>query len=72
MSLVALGRENLLLLVALGFLLAFFLGFGLPPSAVYIIASVLVVPSFIFLDFSPWVAHFFVFLAAAISEFTPP
>ncbi|MEM0088691.1 MAG: TRAP transporter fused permease subunit [Archaeoglobaceae archaeon] len=72
MSLVALGRENLLLLVALGFLLAFFLGFGLPPSAVYIIASVLVVPSFIFLDFSPWVAHFFVFLVAAISEFTPP
>ncbi|MEM0203314.1 MAG: TRAP transporter fused permease subunit [Archaeoglobaceae archaeon] len=72
MSLVALGRENLLLLVALGFLLAFFLGFGLPPSAVYIIASVLVVPSFIFLEFSPWVAHFFVFLVAAISEFTPP
>ncbi len=72
MSLVALGKENILLLVILGFLLAFFLGFGLPPSAVYIIASVLVVPSFVFLEFNPWVAHFFVFLVAAISEFTPP
>lgn len=72
MSLVALGRENVFYLVTLGFLLAFFLGFGLPPSAVYIITSVLVVPSFVFLEFNPWVAHFFVFLAAAISEFTPP
>lgn len=72
MYLVGLGKESLVLLVALGFLLAFFLGFGLPPSAVYIIASVLVVPSMVFLGINPWVAHFFVFLVAAISEFTPP
>lgn len=72
MSLIGLGKENLLLLIMFGFLLAFFLGFGLPPSAVYIIASVLVVPSFVFLGINPWVAHFFVFLVATISEFTPP
>lgn len=72
MALISLCKENILLLIVLGFLLAYFLGFGLPPSAVYIIASVLVTPAMISLGINPWVAHFFIFLAAAISEFTPP
>uniref|UniRef100_A0A7J2THW3 TRAP transporter fused permease subunit n=1 Tax=Archaeoglobus fulgidus TaxID=2234 RepID=A0A7J2THW3_ARCFL len=72
MTLISVGKESLILLIVLGFLLAFFLGFGLPPSAVYIIASVLVTPAMISLGINPWVAHFFVFLVAAISEFTPP
>jgi len=72
MLLLDLGEESLIILVALSFMLAYFLGFGLPPSAVYIIASVLVVTPFISFDVDKWVAHFFVFLAAAISEFTPP
>ena len=72
MTLISVGKESVLLLIVLGFLLAYFLGFGLPPSAVYIIASVLVTPAMISLGINPWVAHFFIFLAAAISEFTPP
>ncbi|MET1123728.1 MAG: TRAP transporter fused permease subunit, partial [Archaeoglobaceae archaeon] len=72
MLLLDLGEENLLILVALSFMLAYFLGFGLPPSAVYIIASVLVVTPLTSFGFDRWVAHFFIFLAAAISEFTPP
>ena len=72
MMLMDVGKENVLNLVALGFLFAFFLGFGLPPSAVYILTAVLVAPYFTYFGINPWVAHFFIFLAAAISEFTPP
>jgi len=72
MMLMDVGRESVLSLISLGFLLAFFLGFGLPPSAVYILTAVLVAPYFTYFGIDPWAAHFFVFLAAAISEFTPP
>ncbi len=72
MILMDVGRENIMALIAVGFIFAFFLGFGLPPSAVYIITAVLIAPYMIFFGIDRWVAHFFVFLVAAISEFTPP
>jgi len=72
MMLMDVGRDNIFSLISIGFLFAFFLGFGLPPSAVYILTAVLVAPYFTYFGINPWVAHFFVFLAAAISEFTPP
>ncbi|RLI82026.1 hypothetical protein DRP07_06045 [Archaeoglobales archaeon] len=72
MILLSVGQESFLLLIALGFVFAFFLGFGLPPSAVYIITAVLIAPQFTYFGINPWVAHFFIFLVAAISEFTPP
>lgn len=67
-----LGRDSLLLLIAIGFVFVFFLGFGLPPSATYIIAAVLIAPYLVSFGVNPWVAHFFLFLGATISEFTPP
>lgn len=72
MILMDVGRESILALIAVGFIFAFFLGFGLPPSAVYIITAVLVAPYMIYFGIDRWAAHFFIFLVAAISEFTPP
>ncbi len=67
-----LGKNSLLLLIAIGFVFVFFLGFGLPPSATYIISAVLIAPYLVGFGVNPWVAHFFLFLGATISEFTPP
>lgn len=72
MLLTSIGRESVILLILVAFLFGYFLGFGMPPSAVYIITAVLAAPALINFGFNPWVAHFFIFLVATISEFTPP
>ena len=49
-----------------------FLGLGIPPSACYIISAVIVIPPMTRIGINPWVAHFFLFFIAIISEYSPP
>jgi len=55
-----------------GFLIGVFLGLGIPPSACYIISAVIVIPPMTRFGINPWVAHFFLFFIAVISEYSPP
>jgi TRAP-type uncharacterized transport system fused permease subunit len=55
-----------------GFAIGVFLGLGIPPSACYIISAVIVIPPMIRIGINPWIAHFFLFFIAVISEYSPP
>jgi len=66
------GEFHVLALVGVGFLIGVFLGLGIPPSACYIISAVIVIPPMIRIGINPWIAHFFLFFIAIISEYSPP
>ncbi|MFH1950930.1 MAG: TRAP transporter fused permease subunit [Pseudomonadota bacterium] len=70
--LAAVGEFNVIALIAVGFVIGVFLGLGIPPSACYIISAVIVIPPMIRIGINPWVAHFFLFFIAVISEYSPP
>jgi TRAP transporter 4TM/12TM fusion protein len=72
MALISVGRENALYVILLAFAVGVFLGLGLPPSATYLLAAVIIAPPMIELGFNPWVVHFFAFFLGLISEYTPP
>ncbi|MEM1545399.1 MAG: TRAP transporter fused permease subunit [Candidatus Methanomethylicia archaeon] len=72
MMLMTIGGENILYLIAIAFALGIFLGLGLPPSATYLLAAVIIAPVMVRLGFNPWVAHFYAFFLGIISEYTPP
>jgi TRAP transporter 4TM/12TM fusion protein len=73
MSLLAtVGEFHVLALIGVGFAIGVFLGLGIPPSACYILSAVIVIPPMTKIGINPWVAHFFLFFIAVISEYSPP
>lgn len=66
------GEFHILALIGVGFAVGVFLGMGIPPSANYILAAVIVVPPLVRFGIEPWIAHFFVFFIATMSEYWPP
>jgi len=66
------GEFHVLALIGVGFVIGIFLGLGIPPSACYIISAVIVIPPMIRIGINPWIAHFFLFFIAIISEYSPP
>jgi len=66
------GEYNVIALIAVGFGIGLFLGLGIPPSACYILSAVIVIPPMVRIGINPWVAHFFLFFIAVISEYSPP
>lgn len=66
------GEFHVVALIAVGFLIGVFLGLGIPPSACYLISAVIVIPPMTRIGINPWIAHFFLFFIAVISEYSPP
>ncbi len=66
------GEFHVYALIGVGFAIGVFLGLGIPPSACYIVSAVIVIPPMIRFGINPWVAHFFLFFIAIISEYSPP
>jgi len=66
------GEFHILALVGVAFLIGVFLGLGIPPSACYLLSAVIVIPPMARFGINPWVAHFFLFFVAVISEYSPP
>jgi len=66
------GEFHILALIGIGFAIGVFLGLGIPPSACYILSAVIVIPPMARFGINPWVAHFFLFFVAVISEYSPP
>jgi TRAP-type uncharacterized transport system fused permease subunit len=66
------GEFHVAALIGVGFVIGVFLGLGIPPSACYILSAVIVIPPMIRIGINPWVAHFFLFFIAVISEYSPP
>jgi TRAP-type uncharacterized transport system fused permease subunit len=66
------GEFHILALIGVGFAIGVFLGLGIPPSACYILSAVIVIPPMTRIGINPWVAHFFLFFIAVISEYSPP
>jgi len=73
MSLLAtVGEFHVVALIGVGFAIGVFLGLGIPPSACYLLSAVIVIPPMMKIGINPWVAHFFLFFIAVISEYSPP
>jgi len=70
--LATIGEFHVAALVGVGFAIGVFLGLGIPPSACYILSAVIVIPPMTRIGINPWVAHFFLFFIAVISEYSPP
>ena len=70
--LATIGEFHVLALIGVGFVIGVFLGLGIPPSACYILSAVIVIPPMTRIGINPWVAHFFLFFIAVISEYSPP
>ena len=70
--LATIGEFHVLALIGVGFTIGVFLGLGIPPSACYILSAVIVIPPMTRIGINPWVAHFFLFFIAVISEYSPP
>ena len=66
------GEFHIVALIAVGFVIGVFLGLGIPPSACYILSAVIVIPPMTRMGINPWLAHFFLFFVAVISEYSPP
>jgi TRAP transporter 4TM/12TM fusion protein len=70
--LATIGEFHIVALILVGFAIGVFLGLGIPPSACYILSAVIVIPPMTKIGINPWVAHFFLFFIAVISEYSPP
>jgi len=70
--LASVGEFHVVALIGVGFAIGVFLGLGIPPSACYILSAVIVIPPMTRIGINPWVAHFFLFFIAVISEYSPP
>ena len=70
--LATIGEFHVVALIGVGFAIGVFLGLGIPPSACYLLSAVIVIPPMIKIGINPWVAHFFLFFIAVISEYSPP
>jgi TRAP-type uncharacterized transport system fused permease subunit len=70
--LATIGEFHVVALIGMGFLIGVFLGLGIPPSACYILSAVILIPPMTKIGINPWIAHFFLFFIAVISEYSPP
>jgi TRAP transporter 4TM/12TM fusion protein len=70
--LATIGEFHVVALIGVGFAIGVFLGLGIPPSACYILSAVIVIPPMTKIGINPWIAHFFLFFIAVISEYSPP
>jgi TRAP transporter 4TM/12TM fusion protein len=70
--LVALSGGKLLIALILVMVAVIILGMGMPTSAAYLIAAILLAPLLIKLGVMPLAAHMFIFFFAVISMITPP
>jgi TRAP transporter 4TM/12TM fusion protein len=71
-AIVALGRDNLFLSLALTMLVCLVLGMGIPTIPNYIIVSSLVGPVLLKLGVPLIISHFFVFYFGIMADLTPP
>jgi len=67
-----LGSWNVIAMVLMAYAFGWLAGAGLPPTATYIIAAIVIVQPLRDLGINPWVAHFFVFLLSVWGELSPP
>jgi TRAP transporter 4TM/12TM fusion protein len=67
-----LASWSIIATIAMAYLFGWLVGAGLPPTATYIIAAVVIVQPLRELGVNPWVAHFFCFLLAVWGEISPP
>ena len=72
MLLLALGRENLWLILLIGASICILLGCVVSTVAVYILAMVTVVPALLRVGIDPYIAHFYVFWFAILGLISPP
>lgn len=70
--LIELSKGNLLLALFLVMVACLILGMGMPTSAAYLIAAVLMAPALVKMGLTVIAAHMFVFYFAVISMITPP
>lgn len=70
--LINLSGNNLVVLLLLTMSAALIIGMGLPPSACYIITSILIAPAMVKMGVNMLAAHLFVFYFGCISVITPP
>ncbi|WP_209125833.1 TRAP transporter permease [Alkalihalobacillus sp. BA299] len=71
-ALVDLSQDNIILALVLTMIITIILGFGMPPTAVYIILVAIVVPPLVDLGVSPIAAHMFLFFFSSLAALTPP
>ncbi|QUH29238.1 TRAP transporter permease [Vallitalea guaymasensis] len=71
-TIVALGRDNILLSLLLAMFVCIILGMGLPTTAAYIICATAIAPALIKIGIEPLAAHLFLLYFACISAITPP
>jgi TRAP transporter 4TM/12TM fusion protein len=69
---IALSGGQLFIALILVMLAVIVLGMGMPTSAAYLIAAILMAPMLIKLGVTPLAAHMFIFYFAVISMITPP
>jgi TRAP transporter 4TM/12TM fusion protein len=67
-----LGAANILGVIFMAYVFGWLAGAGLPPTATYIIAAIVIVRPMQELGINPWIAHFFVFLLSVWGELSPP
>jgi TRAP transporter 4TM/12TM fusion protein len=67
-----LGAANIVGVILMAYVFGWLAGAGLPPTATYIIAAIVIVQPLQKLGVNPWIAHFFVFLLSVWGELSPP
>lgn len=68
----AIGKENLLIVLILTAIATIILGMGLPTTPSYIVVASLMVPTIVKLDIPLIAAHLFAFYFANVANITPP
>jgi TRAP transporter 4TM/12TM fusion protein len=71
-TIIDLGAANILGVILMAYIFGWLAGAGLPPTATYIIAAIVIVRPMQELGINPWIAHFFVFLLSVWGELSPP
>jgi TRAP transporter 4TM/12TM fusion protein len=69
---VSVGQANILATLALSMVLLFFLGMGVPVTAVYVIGASIVAPALIKLGLASLPVHLFTFYFSCLGAITPP
>jgi TRAP transporter 4TM/12TM fusion protein len=72
LTLLNIGQNSAILLLALTAIVSIILGMGMPTTAVYVLLAVLVAPGLAKLGILPIAAHLFIFYFGMLSMVTPP
>jgi TRAP transporter 4TM/12TM fusion protein len=71
-AIIDLSQGSIILALLLTMIITIILGFGMPPTAVYIILVAIVVPPLVDLGVTPLAAHMFLFFFSTLAALTPP